>query len=88
MATFPTAEHWMMSQKALLFEDSEIAKQVLAITGSGHADCGKVKAMGRNVQGFEEEVWVNNRGAYGILLLNSSPKCLITETNTGFQQNV
>ena len=54
----------MMTQKALLFEDSEIAKQVLAITGSGHADCKKVKAMGRKVRGFKEELWVENRGAF------------------------
>ena len=74
----------MMTQKAILFEDWEIAKQVLAITGSWHADCGKVKAMGRKVRDFKEEVWVNNRGAYGMFLLNSFTKCLIREANTKF----
>lgn len=73
----------MMTQKAILFEDWEIAEQVLAITGSGHADCGKVKAMGRKVRDFKEEVWIHKRGAYGIFLWNSITKCLIREANTG-----
>jgi len=59
--TFPTAEHWMMTQKALLFGDSKIAKGVIAIKGSRHADCAKVKGMGRKVQNFNEELWVAER---------------------------
>ncbi|KIM85821.1 hypothetical protein PILCRDRAFT_817036 [Piloderma croceum F 1598] len=60
-ATFPTAEHWMMTQKAILFGDAETAKQVLAIKGSKHTDCSKVKAMGRKVKNFDEKVWVRER---------------------------
>jgi predicted NAD-dependent protein-ADP-ribosyltransferase YbiA (DUF1768 family) len=61
-ATFPTAEHWMMTQKSILFGDAEIAKEVLAIKGSKHTDCSKVKAMGRKVKNFDEKVWVSERG--------------------------
>jgi predicted NAD-dependent protein-ADP-ribosyltransferase YbiA (DUF1768 family) len=60
--TFPTAEHWMMTQKALLFGDVEVAEKVLAIKGSGHKECMKVKGLGREVRGFKEEVWVRERG--------------------------
>jgi len=52
----------MMTQKALLFGDSDVAKEVLAIKGSKHTDCKKVKAMGRQVKQFDEEVWVSQRG--------------------------
>jgi predicted NAD-dependent protein-ADP-ribosyltransferase YbiA (DUF1768 family) len=60
--TFPTAEHWMMMQKALLFKDVAVALEVLAIEGSGHMDCTNVKALGRKVKGFKEDVWVKERG--------------------------
>jgi predicted NAD-dependent protein-ADP-ribosyltransferase YbiA (DUF1768 family) len=60
--SFPTAEHWMMTQKALLFGDGEVAEKVLAIKGSGHKECMKVKRLGREVRGFKEDVWVGERG--------------------------
>jgi len=59
--TFPTAEHWMMMQKALLFGDTEVAREILGIKGSENKDCKRVKALGRNVGGFNEEVWTKNR---------------------------
>lgn len=58
----PTAEHWMMLQKALLFRDYDIARQVLAIGGNKSADCAKIRSMGRKVKNFDEEVWVKERG--------------------------
>lgn len=60
--TFPTAEHWMMVQKALLFGDVEVAKEVIEIEGSSAAECRAVKDLGRKVKGFDEEVWVRERG--------------------------
>jgi ribA/ribD-fused uncharacterized protein len=60
--TFPTAEHWMMAQKALLFGDHGIAREVLAIEGSGQDECKMVKGLGRKVRGFDEDVWVRERG--------------------------
>lgn len=60
-AEFPTAEHWMMVGKALLFKDYEIAREILDIKGSGTGHCRQVKALGQKVRGFEETVWVRER---------------------------
>lgn len=51
-----TAEHYMMAQKALLFGDTEIFKQVLQATSPN-----KVKALGRQVEGFDQAVWEQKR---------------------------
>jgi ribA/ribD-fused uncharacterized protein len=50
--TYVTAEMWMMVQKARLFNDEDVAKQMLATT-----DPKRHKALGRKVQGFEGSVW-------------------------------
>lgn len=50
--TFPTAEHWMMHQKALLFEDHKMAAKMLTTPYPGD-----VKNMGRKVANFDEELW-------------------------------
>lgn len=63
-ANFPTAEHWMMTQKALLFEDDDVAWKVLAIEGGDSKACAKVKELGRKVKGFKEDVWVRERGEF------------------------
>jgi hypothetical protein len=52
----------MMTRKALLFGDSKVARDVIAIKGSRNPDCVKVKGMGRKVHPFDEEVWVKERG--------------------------
>lgn len=57
---FPTAEHWMMVKKALLFGDSAIARQILDIP-AGSKDLAAVKALGRKVEKFDEETWVQER---------------------------
>jgi len=49
---YPTAEHWMMAQKAKLFRDDEIFKQIIE-TNSAR----KVKALGRKVHHFEPKIW-------------------------------
>ncbi|MFJ6673589.1 NADAR family protein [Actinosynnema sp. NPDC091369] len=54
--TFPTAEHFMMHGKALLFGDEGTAGRVLAARTPGEA-----KALGRQVRGFTEDVWVAER---------------------------
>lgn len=53
---YPTAEHYMMYQKAKLFNDSGAAEKVLNAGNPGEA-----KAVGRAVQGFNEKVWLENR---------------------------
>ncbi|GAA1896422.1 NADAR family protein [Streptantibioticus ferralitis] len=53
---YPTAEHWMMAGKARLFEDEETAAAVLA---AGHPN--EAKTLGRQVRGFDEELWARHR---------------------------
>ena len=54
--TYPSAEHYMMAAKADLFGDAHTRESVLAATTPGAA-----KALGRQVVGFEEEVWARER---------------------------
>lgn len=49
---FPTAEHWMMHQKALLFKDAEMATEILNASSPAQA-----KAFGRKVKNFDPDVW-------------------------------
>jgi ribA/ribD-fused uncharacterized protein len=53
---YASAEHWMMCAKARLFEDPDIAEQILAASHPGEA-----KALGRRIRGFDEAVWVEHR---------------------------
>jgi ribA/ribD-fused uncharacterized protein len=49
---YPKAEHWMMSQKARLFGDDEIARRILS------AESPKaVKQLGREAKNFDAAVW-------------------------------
>lgn len=54
--TFHTAEHFMMARKAQLFGQPDLADQILDA-----ADPGKAKSLGRKVQDFNEEVWMQER---------------------------
>ncbi|KAI1503720.1 hypothetical protein F5X99DRAFT_406720 [Biscogniauxia marginata] len=51
---YPTAEHYMMHQKALLFKDTEIAARILA---PGTTTPRVVRTLGRRVRGFDDAVW-------------------------------
>jgi ribA/ribD-fused uncharacterized protein len=53
---YATAEHFMMAEKAALFEDQETRSKVLQAESPGAA-----KALGRQVRGFDETVWLENR---------------------------
>ena len=53
---YNTTEHWMMAQKALLFNNEEIYRQIIAATSPAEA-----KALGRQVRHFDEAVWNANR---------------------------
>lgn len=55
---FATAEHFMMHSKATLFEDNEIAEQILRTES-----CKEVKALGRKVRNFDKELWREHRFA-------------------------
>lgn len=50
--TYVTAEHWMMAQKALLFDDAASARAIVAADSPGAA-----KALGRRVKDFDDETW-------------------------------
>lgn len=53
---YPTAEHFMMAEKARLFGDEAMRVAILAAPGPGGA-----KKLGRKVKGFEEAAWVRER---------------------------
>lgn len=53
---YPTAEHFMMAEKARLFGDGEARAQILK-AGSPKA----AKQLGRRVKGFREEEWIEAR---------------------------
>lgn len=64
---FATAEHYMMWRKALLFDDYGIAEKIVAAPHPGAA-----KKLGRSIQGFAEDTWVEHR--YGIVVSGNSAK--------------
>jgi ribA/ribD-fused uncharacterized protein len=49
---YPTAEHWMMAQKALLFADHAIHARILQAKSPSEA-----KSLGREVRHFDEATW-------------------------------
>ncbi|MBU2712743.1 NADAR family protein [Zooshikella harenae] len=51
-----TAEHYMMAEKARLFNDRKCHKKILAASHPGEA-----KRLGRGIVGFDERVWRDNR---------------------------
>ena len=65
--TYATAEHWMMAQKALLFEDEEIFQKIIAAEKPAVA-----KALGREVRNFDADVW--NQSAYAIVVEGNQHK--------------
>ena len=55
---YPTAEHFMMAGKARLFDDQAALARILAAPTPG-----AVKAIGREIAGFDENVWLERRWA-------------------------
>lgn len=51
-----TAEHFMMAAKARLFGDGEVTRKILS-----EPDPAKVKALGREVRGYDEARWQAER---------------------------
>lgn len=56
---YPTAEHYMMAQKAQLFEDEKSFEKIIAAKSPRDA-----KKFGRGVKGFDDEVWKKHRFDY------------------------
>ena len=57
---YRSAEHWMMAEKARLFEDKEILNKILEAKSPGEA-----KKLGRKVRDFDLKVW--NQHKYEIV---------------------
>lgn len=53
---YKTTEHWMMAQKALLFDNFDIYEQIIQAESPG-----KAKKLGRTVTGFDEAIWKEHR---------------------------
>ncbi|WP_395985222.1 NADAR family protein [Actinomadura sp. 9N407] len=64
---YPTAEHYMMAEKARLFGDAATVDKILA-----NPDPGRAKALGRRVRNFDEDAWVAAR--YDIVVRGSTAK--------------
>jgi ribA/ribD-fused uncharacterized protein len=56
--TYSSAEQGMMHGKAMLFGDETIAAQIMATQ-----DTRTIKALGRQVKGYNEETWKKHREA-------------------------
>lgn len=55
-ARYPTAEHWMMAEKARLFRDEEMERRILEADEPGEA-----KALGRKVRDYDDAAWKARR---------------------------
>lgn len=53
---YPTAEHFMMAEKARLFDNPDVAKKILNANTPAEA-----KNLGRLVRGFDNEIWIQHR---------------------------
>ncbi len=54
--SYPTAEHWMMAEKARLFQDDEMLEKILLAQSPAQA-----KKLGRQVRGFDQAIWESKR---------------------------
>lgn len=64
---YNTAEHWMMAQKAIIFNDSEALERIIKAKHPKEA-----KDLGRKVKGFNEGVW--NKYRYASVLSGNKYK--------------
>jgi ribA/ribD-fused uncharacterized protein len=64
---YPSAEHFMLASKALLFGDTETAVRIREAPRAGTA-----KALGRQVRGFSERRWAEHR--FGLVVTGNLAK--------------
>lgn len=84
---YPTAEHYMMAQKAALFDDQAAFAKIVVASSPKEA-----KSLGRKVKGFDEALWIHHRWEIvvqanqlkfqqnpqlGRFLLSTAPKVLV-----------
>lgn len=78
---YSSAEHWMMAEKARLFNDEEILKEILNSKSPAQA-----KALGRKVKKFDNKLWSENcynivkKGNYEKFLQNEDLKQFLLNT--------
>lgn len=79
---FFNAEQYMMYRKAVLFNDEKTAARILR-----QSDPKKIKALGREVKGFIEEVWGDYKYQIvvqgNLLKFGNNPDLLKLLVNTG-----
>jgi ribA/ribD-fused uncharacterized protein len=79
--TYPTAEHYMMWRKALLFGDAQSAEAIASAKSPAEA-----KKLGRAVRNFDSELWEQHRfeivrsGSYAKFSQNSALRAFLTGT--------
>ncbi len=80
--SYPTAEHFMMVEKARLFNDWDTLDKILVAKSPGEA-----KSRGRDVRNFDEQIWIERRFdiviAANKLKFSQNPKLLTFLLNTG-----
>jgi hypothetical protein len=83
---YPTAEHFMMAEKARLFDDKKVLEEILKAKTPAEA-----KKLGRKIKNFDDEIWLENRfkivvegnyhkfsdSVYKIFLLGTGNKILV-----------
>lgn len=80
--TYRTAEQYMMSQKAMLFGDTEISEEIMK---ARHPK--QFKDLGRKVKNFNEQIWNENccdivvKGNYAKFSQNERLKYFLINTN-------
>ncbi|RAJ06498.1 hypothetical protein LX64_01625 [Chitinophaga skermanii] len=79
--TYKTAEHWMMAEKARLFNDEEMLAEILAADKPAVA-----KALGRKVKNFDPAKWtahayaIVKKGTYHKFQQNEAMKACLLKT--------
>jgi ribA/ribD-fused uncharacterized protein len=56
--TYPTAEHWMMAEKARLFGDYEMLNEICQTLSPA-----KAKKLGREIRNFDQGIWEERCGS-------------------------
>jgi hypothetical protein len=64
---YNSAEQFMMAQKAILFKDENTLDKIMSCKIEKATDNRQVKDLGRQVQGFDFDIWKNSR--FSILLI-------------------
>lgn len=73
---YKTAEHWMMAEKARLFNDHNVAQKIISTDTPKEA-----KALGRQVEGFDALAWEKN--CFSIVVEGNKHKFI---QNKGFKE--